>query len=91
MQHARPIHLLIVPRQRPGAVRHEAYADTSCGRPEAPASHQGLMRLHRMADDCRAVAGLGSGGMDAVIELAEVTRRYSGDRHRGAAGTAVPR
>jgi putative ABC transport system ATP-binding protein len=37
------------------------------------------MRLHRTADDLQAVAGLGSGGMDAVIELAEVTKRYSGD------------
>jgi hypothetical protein len=37
------------------------------------------MRLHPAADDRRAVAGLGSGGMDAVIELAEVTKRYSGD------------
>jgi putative ABC transport system ATP-binding protein len=37
------------------------------------------MRLHRAADDGRAVAGLGSGGMDTVIELAEVTKRYSGD------------
>jgi putative ABC transport system ATP-binding protein len=37
------------------------------------------MRLHRAADDRRAVAGLGSGGMDTVIELAEVTKRYSGD------------
>jgi len=37
------------------------------------------MRLHRTADDRRAVAGLGSGGMDTVIELAEVTKRYSGD------------
>jgi putative ABC transport system ATP-binding protein len=37
------------------------------------------MRLHRAADDRRAVAALGSGGMDAVIELAEVTKRYSGD------------
>jgi ABC-type lipoprotein export system ATPase subunit len=37
------------------------------------------MRLHRTADDRRAVAGLGSGGMDTVIELAEVTKRHSGD------------
>jgi putative ABC transport system ATP-binding protein len=37
------------------------------------------MRLHRADDDRRAVARLGSGGMDTVIELAEVTKRYSGD------------
>jgi ABC-type lipoprotein export system ATPase subunit len=37
------------------------------------------MRLHRTAGDRWAVAGLGSGGMDTVIELAEVTKRYSGD------------
>jgi len=37
------------------------------------------MRLHPAADDRRAVAGLGSGDMEAVIELAEVTKRYSGD------------
>jgi putative ABC transport system ATP-binding protein len=37
------------------------------------------MRLHRTADDRRVVAGLGSGGMDTVIELAEATKRYSGD------------
>jgi hypothetical protein len=55
------------------------------------------MRLHRMADDRRAVAGLGSGGMDAVIELAyagrviELTDGRVTTHHRGAAGTAVPR
>jgi putative ABC transport system ATP-binding protein len=37
------------------------------------------MRLHRTADDRRAVASLGSGGMNTVIELTEATKRYSGD------------
>jgi putative ABC transport system ATP-binding protein len=37
------------------------------------------MRLHLSADDHRAASRLGSGGMNTVTELAEVTKRYSGD------------
>ena len=37
------------------------------------------MRLHPAADDHPAAAGLPSSVMDALIELAEVTKRYPGD------------